>query len=615
MAIVYLHNIGTASNEMDAAISLKQLMDVELTNTEGRVWIVPSIDIHPATGRHDVDLIMIGYLKDYYVDSIAGNCNIEIKSFFATIEIKSHSGEGLKKDGTHLLVKYPSGYEDVTVQSNDQNTSIRRFLSVTLQQDSIRVPFISNLIWLTGTDRNDFNNEIGLVDSNILVSDSSAKEFFVAIGRQYHLVDDGFVNAFGKYGTEEAIEFIANIFCAKSNGADTMTLRRINVLSTKSNTPLDLDNDSVPIIILSGHAGTGKTIMLIQGAINMTKKGYKCLFLTYNRALIADIKHSMRFLGNSQPTFDIDSMSSFMISLMRKAGIWKTSFDIKTDFDQSLATLTKVKESKSVAPAYDYVFIDEAQDWKKNEADIIKFYYSNNHIVIADGIDQFMKSSEHTYWGPIVLPKLKQCLRQRANLVSFAKIFASKLGVYWDVDSTRSLPGGKVIITNDYNIDLHERLYEEAHQHGCSAYDYMILVPNSLTTSGHFDLIDAYNALGIHLYDGVDSAKRDCIYSDVNYNNNECRVYTYESCRGLEAWTTICLRFDELFTKPHPHDYHEIVYSPARQYMLTLWSLIPLTRAVDTLVLGVQKGSTIDFILREIAQENPDFVTIVKKKE
>ena len=81
MADVYLHKIGTASSEMEAAASLKQLLDVELADIDGHVWIVPSIDIHPATGRHDVDLIMIGYLKDYYIDEIAGKCNIDIKSF------------------------------------------------------------------------------------------------------------------------------------------------------------------------------------------------------------------------------------------------------------------------------------------------------------------------------------------------------------------------------------------------------------------------------------------------------------------------------------------------------------------------------------------------------
>ena len=41
MADVYLHKIGSASSEMEAAASLKHLMDVELADTDGRIWIVP----------------------------------------------------------------------------------------------------------------------------------------------------------------------------------------------------------------------------------------------------------------------------------------------------------------------------------------------------------------------------------------------------------------------------------------------------------------------------------------------------------------------------------------------------------------------------------------------
>ena len=92
-------------------------------------------------------------------------------------------------------------------------------------------------------------------------------------------------------------------------------------------------------------------------------------------------------------------------------------------------------------------------------------------------------------------------------------------------------------------------------------------------------------------------------------NNHECRVYTYESCRGLEAWATVCLRFGELFTEEHPHDYKVIEYSMARDYMLTLWTLIPLTRAVDRLVLIVKPEGKIHRLLKELAKENPDFIT------
>ena len=76
------------------------------------------------------------------------------------------------------------------MQSNDQNSSIRRFLSGPLQQESIRVPFISNLIWLTGTDRNDFNEEIGLVDSNILVSSEAFQESITKFDEKIKKVSD-----------------------------------------------------------------------------------------------------------------------------------------------------------------------------------------------------------------------------------------------------------------------------------------------------------------------------------------------------------------------------------------------------------------------------------------
>ena len=192
--------------------------------------------------------------------------------------------------------------------------------------------------------------------------------------------------------------------------------------------------------------------------------------------------------------------------------------------------------------------------------------------------------------------------------MTFAKIFASKFGVYWDVRPNREIPGGRVIVTNAYNPDLHFALREDAKEHGCTAYDYMLLSPMSLVEDGKFKLMDVYKQAGINLYDGIDKDNRQKIYSSVNHQNDECRVYTYESCRGLEAWTTVCLKFDELFVEKHPHSYSEIQYKAARNYMLALWALIPLTRAVDTLVLGTQKNSYIDLLLREIDAEHPGLI-------
>ena len=127
MVQVYLHDIGIVCSEVDAAKTLKSSLEADLSSYKGKIWLVPSLNIHPGTGRHDVDLLMMGYISDYYIDDIAGKTNIKIRNFFATIEIKSHGATGIFRKGTHLFVKYSGGDKNVTLQSEDQKESIRAF--------------------------------------------------------------------------------------------------------------------------------------------------------------------------------------------------------------------------------------------------------------------------------------------------------------------------------------------------------------------------------------------------------------------------------------------------------------------------------------------------------
>lgn len=610
MAEIYLHDLQIQSDEMEAARALKVRFEKELNTIVGKIWLIPSIDIHAATGTHDVDLLMIGYLNDFYINNICEYRNIQVKSFFSTIEIKSHSAKGILKEGTRLKVKYNDEVKDVTTQSEKQKNTVIQHLKRINSGSKNNIPFITNIIWLTGIDKNTLQ-ELDLCNSNILASNSSFTEFSQAIGMQSQLRDNGYIDAFRS--SEDSISKIAKIFYAKSQGADTMSLRKINLLlkdETDESRITNILSSNEKIIVLSGHAGTGKTIMLLHAALLMISKGYKCLFLTYNKALIADLKRTMSFFSYHQDNLDMNSMHSFLIGIMKKARIWTNNYDIQ-DFDDKIKEMNHKKSLKSLALSfYKYIFIDEAQDWKKDEAEIIKYYYKDSKIVIADGVDQFMRSTERVNWGSSPFPKLKKCMRQKANLTKFAKLFASKLGIYWDVEINEEIPGGKVIVCYRYEPELHSKLFENTVQDGCTAYDMMLLAPNSLVENSQFKLIDTYNRMGLHIYDGINPRNRESsYYGPENYKRKECRVYTYESCRGLEAWITVCLRFDELFEMPHPHDYSTIEYESARQYMLGLWSLMPLTRPIDTLVLCVSMGSKIDLILQEISKEVPDYVT------
>jgi hypothetical protein len=97
---------------------------------------------------------------------------------------------------------------------------------------------------------------------------------------------------------------------------------------------------------------------------------------------------------------------------------------------------------------------------------------------------------------------------------------------------------------------------------------------------------------------------------------NQHRLLQYESCRGLEAWTTVCLELDQFIKYKYEtyveQETGELVlesFSEKRDKFIYLWSLIPLTRAIDTLVITIKdKQSKVCEALRKVYNENQDFI-------
>ena len=98
----------------------------------------------------------------------------------------------------------------------------------------------------------------------------------------------------------------------------------------------------------------------------------------------------------------------------------------------------------------------------------------------------------------------------------------------------------------------------------------------------------------------------------------------YESCRGLEGWTVVCLELDRLIASK----LREYAEEPEEQLSLPLstpqekaeefaylWALIPLTRAIDTLVISLHdKNSRLGVILKELHLIHPDFIEWIEAK-
>ena len=265
MAEIYLHEENMAEDVKIASLRIKDMLNKDLEKYDGEIWILPSICAYPGTGIYDIDIMLMGYLQGYVLAKVGDYENITFKSFCTAIEVKSHDATGIEVKGSHLWVKYRSAEKDVTKQSQDQNQTLQKILSDNLYDEYINVPFVSNVIWLTGINKENFESSFQLVDTNILCSDSTSEDLFSAIARRSKLRNNGFFDAF-KTSSINDIKWVAKLFCEHLQGVDTMTIKRLNLIPKISDDILSVINKSDPLIVLAGHAGTGKTIMLLQAA-------------------------------------------------------------------------------------------------------------------------------------------------------------------------------------------------------------------------------------------------------------------------------------------------------------------------------------------------------------
>jgi hypothetical protein len=167
---------------------------------------------------------------------------------------------------------------------------------------------------------------------------------------------------------------------------------------------------------------------------------------------------------------------------------------------------------------------------------------------------------------------------------------------------------------------LHEREIKRCKDFGNTEYEMMFLVPPKLVnvsnTAGRqsrsFKYIGEFRDMGIDIWDSTSKELRTEYVVDLNQH----RLLQYESCRGLEGWTVVCLELDE-FIKYKIETYKDEesnelaleTFDEKRDKFVYLWSLIPLTRAIDTLVITLNDvNSKVGRSLRKVYEKNPDFI-------
>ena len=639
------------SDEYAAALKLKNIIQNSTPESAiGEIVLFASATLYGQAVK-DVDLMMLGSIQNYNLNSEFSDKDgnriqdkVFIQNFCTVIEVKRHDISGIVLNGTDFYVKYGADLHCVTQQSNKQKISAMNFFITALSFS----PFITNVIWFTQATSSEIDSLLSnngrRLPSNVLGSDFEFKDLLHLLmlqkppfkTRAGYIFDSNYESC-GVSDFQKALQ----LFSESKEQMGELTRKRIEMISNKAFQDRSLIDSQGKVSIYRGRAGTGKTVGLIQTAISLVdEKSARVLMLTYNKALVSDIRRLFA-LAELPDMFEencvaVNTMQSYFFRLANKVLYeGRMSGDkFLSHYDKVLAELNSfLDDSESVCLVkeeisedsyldWDYLLIDEAQDWNEAERDIVLKLFDKGNIIVADGGNQFVRRGKVCDWTVIHERnniKLKYCLRQKENIISFLNLLTKAMGISaGKILGTDKMPGGKVrIISSDKLFETHNEEMKLLKEKENIAYDMLYLVPHSLVRKDGMDSCFAmkteFENNGVFLWDGTNSNNRE----SYSVRNDEVRVLQYDSARGLEGWTVVCMDFDE-FIKEKNSEYVEgeidslLLESPEehkKKYIYN-WVMIPLTRAIDTLIITLNDcESDVGRMLRSIADDNPDFIT------
>lgn len=642
---------STSTSEDEAAILLKEKLQKDLSsypNAKGSIHIMTNIRLF-GQKRNDIDMLIMGFFENLEVHDVQIRKSstletLNVKSIICNIEIKSHPATKVVHQGSHYFVYYSGVRHDASQQSFETKFSLKNHLA---DQLGLR-PFICDILWFNGLSLSDLNQMRGNAPDNALPRAFSLKQFIETLLLQIKIdykEDIPVLDAF--HNGNEGYQSIVDLFSLERK-PEGLTKEKFELIS-QHNTQIDelLPDVGKKLTIITGRAGTGKTIQLLQLAFKLAggDMASRCLILTYNHALVSDIQRLIDYTPMPSRvdgrTVSIKTIHAFFHSIMKDLGINGTerlnpSMTNYNDlYEKSLHQLyefvvNKCKEAeiptlKDMAETFidwDYLLIDESQDISDIEKQILFKLYGPQRLIVADGVDQFVRKSQHQEWSNgidrTLLQKPQTMVlerRQKANLVTFVNEFAKQTGLDWQVRPNDSLPGGEIKIYPYFTKSTYDELHDNCIRNNCENYDILILEPPTQVSvdrqgNRYFSKADVYvNQAKIPIFDGINTQNRTTYPT-----KDQCRIYQYDSCRGLEGWCVVCADFDELIKyKMQTYVADErtlgLDIGRAKERYAYLWSLMPLTRPIDTLVITLtDKDSAVGKTLEQLAGRYPDFV-------
>jgi hypothetical protein len=554
---------------------------------------------------------------------------VHVESLCLAIEVKDHSEQAVRFVGTAVEVQYQGKWHHASEQNEEQAFSVKRYLA----NHGMFSVWVSSIVWL----RNISNSALPKRPHNIVGAQMTWELLLNVISQiSPPRRKDGQWILSASHNPNSLTQ-AANLF-TKIVAPTRLDRQRMERLG-KTHADLSILQNVVgtKLTLLYGRGGTGKTMHLLQFARYLfDEQGARILILTYNRALVADVLRLLEILGIGNNidsgAVHIQTVHSFLYAVLKGLGIIdEDSSTFLSDYehlkDEAVSyfragTISREDIEQKIQSNYedfrwDYVFVDEGQDWPNNERDLLLSIYPYSQIVVADGVDQLVRGFERADWrGSLTLNQmrkipLKQCLRLKTGLVRFAIAVAHHFGLTidnWNADE--QFPGGRVIVVEGSYFKsrtLHDRLLQDNATDGNSPVDMLFCVPPALVTHSaeddttYSEAAKVFEQWGVSVWDGASQDVRKSYPTETE----QLRIVQYDSCRGLEGWIVVCLGLDQFY------QYKKTTLSETDdlQQSIARWLLIPLTRAMDTLVIQIEsQDSPVYAALKEADQSYPGIV-------
>ena len=558
---------------------------------------------------------------------------IYIKNFVVVGEVKAHSGSRIKTVGDEIFVKYKDKkWSSASVQNDEQMHSLRNHLN----SHNLK-PYVLKFVYLSSHNERMGNAVHSMMDPNEVVS------IMVANGSVKRLS--------GKFSFRSAddltVSKILKLPLFKEFISSDLDRTRIEMFAKKSPV-IDqiLTTENGKLLQIRGVGGTGKTVNMLSAASRaFNKAGERSLLLTFNRALASDLQRLMAIKNvksdDENGGIKIETSMTFFYKLARSFGILEKEYEGELDDGSYNLVMELLKEElkagklsfedlKSKFPldfAFDRIFVDEAQDWHVDEAEILKLIYQSEPICVADGRQQLVRSQRRTDWFLGTsrerrdFLELKICLRMKNNLYDFLIGLAGRLKREWDCERNNQVSGGRIFMINspyELNENLHAQLIKESEIQNIKNIDWLFLVPPPRVLDAEnktTKISDFLRSRENHVIDLVEPKFRD----HFSNNSDDFRVLQYESCRGLEGWNLILDSFDT-FLEMKLQSYLEGKYRVELQIedyeteaieFVWNWMSMVISRAMDTIVIHVENPrSQIGQILSDQCRVMHDFVEI-----